>query len=136
MPWLLPAGALMPSVVGSVRDGRHPVRVALAEPGAGNADELRVLHLLDRGGAAVAHRLAQASDKLVENVRDGPLVRHPALDAFGDQLVDVLDVTLEVTVLRVPARLHRAERAHTSILLEALPAREDHLAGSLVRARE
>src|SRR5512132_4734507 len=110
--------------------------MALTEPGAGDADKRRVLHLLDRGRAAVAHRLAQPTDALVEDVRDRALVRHAALDAFGDQLVDVLDVALEVAVLRVPARLHRAKRAHASVLLEALATREDPLARSLVRARE
>src|SRR5437868_4599967 len=110
--------------------------MALAEPGAGDADEPGVLHLLDRRRAAVAHRLAQPAGELVEDVRDRALVRDPALDTFGDQLVDVLDVALEVAVLRVSARLHRAERAHASVLLEALTAREDHLARSLVGARE
>src|SRR5436190_21667030 len=100
---------LGPPVVRSVRDGRHPVRVALAESRAGDADELRVLHLLDRRGTAVAHRLAQPADELVEYVRDRALVRHTALDPLRDQLVDVLDIALEVAVLRVPARLHRAE---------------------------
>src|SRR5207247_10974136 len=112
------------------------MRMALAEPGAGDADELRVLHLLDRGRSAVAHRLAQPPDELVEDVRDRALVRHAAFDAFGNQLVDVLDVALEVAVLRVPARLHRAERAHTAVLFETLATGEDHLAGSLVRSRE
>src|SRR3954469_19037983 len=107
--------------------------MTLAQPRAGDADELGALHLLDRGRAAVAHRLAQPADELVEDVRDRALVRHPALDPFGDQLVDVLDVALEVPVLRVAARLHRAERAHAPVLLEALTAGEDHLARSLVR---
>src|SRR3954447_10960769 len=108
--------------------------MTLAQPRPGDADELGVLHLLDRGRAAVAHRLAQPADELVEDVRDRALVRHPALDAFGDQLVDVLDVALEVPGLRGPAPLHRAERPHPPVLLEALAAREDPLAGSLVRA--
>src|SRR5438093_3761744 len=109
--------------------------MALAEPGPGDANEFGGLHLLDRGRAAVAHGLAQAADQLVEDVRDRTLVRHPALDAFGDQLVDVLDVALEVTVLRV-APLHRRERSHAVVLLEALPAREDHVARRLVGSRE
>ena len=38
---------------------RHVVRVRLAQPRRRDADEARPLHLLDRRGAAVAHRLAQ-----------------------------------------------------------------------------
>src|SRR4051794_26235655 len=106
--------------------------MALAEPGAGDADKGRALHLLDRRRAAIAHRLPEAADELVEDVRDRALVRNSALDAFRHELVHVLDVALEVAVLRIAARLHRAERAHPAVLLEALPSRENHLAGSLV----
>ena len=110
--------------------------MALAEPGACDADELRVLHLLDRGGAAVAHRLAQPADELVEDVCDRTFVRHAPLDALGNELVDVLYVALEVAVLGESARLHRAERTHAAVLLEAFAARQDDVAGSLVRAGE
>src|ERR687886_402997 len=47
---------------------RHVVRVALAQPGRGDADEARALHLLDRLRAAVPHRLPQAADELVQDV--------------------------------------------------------------------
>src|SRR4051812_9924706 len=108
--------------------------MALAEPGAGDADERRALHLLDRRRPAVAHRLAETADELVEHVRDRPLVRDAALDALRHELVDVLDVALEVAVFGIAAGLHRAERAHAAVLLEPLAAREDHLARSLVGA--
>src|SRR3954467_6856285 len=71
---------------------RHVVRVALAQPGGGDADEARGLHLLDRGRPAVAHRLADAADELVQDRRERALVRDAALDALGDELLDVLDV--------------------------------------------
>src|SRR5436189_184217 len=48
------------------RDG-HVVRVRLAEACAGDPHEAGPLHVLDRGRAAVAHRLAQPSDELVQD---------------------------------------------------------------------
>src|SRR4029077_14359277 len=106
---------------------RDVVRVALTQAGSGDAYEARLLHLLDRRRAAVAHRLAQAADQLVEHDPDRALVRDAALDALGDELVDVLDVTLKVPVLRVAACLHGAERAHAAVLLVALALRDDHV---------
>src|SRR5689334_23580214 len=44
--------------------------------------------------------------------------------------------SLEVAVLRVAARLHRAERPHTAVLLVALALREHDVAGRLLRPRE
>src|SRR5581483_1861560 len=108
------------SVIGRVLRDRDVVRVRLAQPRAGDPYELRALHRVDRGRAAVAHRLAEAADDLVQHGADRALVRHARLDALGHELLDVLDVALEVTVLRVAARLHRAERAHAAIRLEAL----------------
>src|SRR5712691_3913746 len=46
---------------------RHVVRMRLAQPCARDAHEPRSFHLLDRGGAAVAHRLAETSDQLVHD---------------------------------------------------------------------
>src|SRR5258707_188721 len=70
---------------------RHVVWMRFAQPGARDAHEARGLHLLDRRGAAVAHRLAQAADELVDDRRERPLVRDASLDAFRHELVDVLD---------------------------------------------
>src|SRR5690606_8875527 len=76
----------------------HVVDVGLALAGAGDAHELRPgAHLLHRGAAHVAHRRAQAAGQLVDDAAQGAAVRHPALDAFGHQLVDVAGV-LEVAV--------------------------------------
>ena len=107
------------------------------EPGRRDPREARPrLHVLDRRRAAVAHRLPQAADDLVDDRRERALVRDATLDALGDELLDVLDVALEVAVLRERARLHRAERAHPAVLLEALALRDDDLAGRLVGAGE
>src|SRR6266567_3191037 len=76
---------------------RHVVRVALPEPRAGNTDELRVLHLLDRGGAAIAHCLTHSADELMEDRGDRAFVGNAPLDSFRDELLDVLDVALKVT---------------------------------------
>src|SRR5262245_36116512 len=105
------SGTTSATIVGRFLRDRHVVRVALAEPRRRDADELRVLHLLDRRRAAVAHRLADAADELVQDRPERPLVRDAALDPLGDELLNVLDVALEVAVLREPARLHRAHRA-------------------------
>src|SRR3982751_5902621 len=56
---------------------RHVVRMRLAEPGARDADERGGLHLRHRRRAAVAHRLAQPADELVDDRRQRALVDHP-----------------------------------------------------------
>src|SRR4051794_5584150 len=90
-------------VIGSVlRDG-DVMRMRLTQPGAGDAHEARLLHRLDRLGAAVAHRLTQATDDLVQDVGERPLVGDAAFDPFGDEFLHVLDVTLEIPILREPA---------------------------------
>ena len=86
------------------------------------------------GGTAVTHRLTEPSDELVDDRRDRPLVEHAPLDPLRDELVDVLDVALEVAILRERPGLHRAERSHAAVLLEALALDEDHVAGRLVGA--
>src|SRR3954454_24578019 len=115
---------------------RHVVRMRLAQTGRRDAHELRVVQLLDRRGAAVAHRLPQSADELVQDRRERPLVRDAPLDALGHELVDVLDVALEIAILRERARAHRAERAHPAVLLEALALVEHDVSRRLVRSRE
>src|SRR3954452_22807301 len=80
------------AVIRRILCDRDVVRVRLAQAGAGDAHEARVLHRVDRLGAAVAHRLAHAAHELVDHVGNRALVRDAALDPLGDELVDVLDV--------------------------------------------
>src|SRR5712691_4803948 len=84
------------AIVRRVLRDRDVVRMALAQTGAGDPDEARGLQRLDRLRAAVAHRLAQAADELVDDRLDRPLVRDAALDSLRHELVHVLDVSLEV----------------------------------------
>src|SRR5919202_4835422 len=83
------------TVIRRLLGDRHVVRVRLAEPSAGDADELRALHVVDRGRAAIPHRLAEAADELVEDRGERHLVLDAALDSLRDELLDVLDVALE-----------------------------------------
>src|SRR5207248_2374978 len=115
---------------------RDVVRVRLAQPCRRDPDEAGALHLVDRRGAAVAHRLSQPADELVHDVLERALVADAPFDSLGDQLLDVLDVALEVAVLREAARLHRAERAHPAVLLEPLALHEHHVTRRLVGAGE
>src|ERR1051326_2271355 len=55
------------AIVRCVLRDRDVVRVRLAQAGARDADEARLLHRLDRRRAAIAHRLAQAADHLVQH---------------------------------------------------------------------
>src|ERR671919_358835 len=96
---------LAPTVVRRVLRDRHTVGVALVQARGRDPREARPsLHLLDRGCTAVAHRLPEAADELVHDRRQWPLVRDAPFDALGDELVHVLDVALEVAVLRERAR--------------------------------
>src|SRR5256886_392940 len=124
------------AIVRRVLRDRDVVGMALAEPGARDPDEPRRLQSLDRLGARVSHRLAETADELVHDRLDRALVRDATLDPLGHELVDVLDVALEVPVLRVRASLHRAERAHAAVLLVTLALLEDHVAGRLLCAGE
>src|SRR5712691_5907682 len=83
---------------------RHVVRMRLAQSSSRDAHEPRALHVLDRRRAAIAHCLAQTADELVDDRRERAFVRDSPLDPLGDELVDVLDVVLEIPVLRIAAR--------------------------------
>src|SRR5689334_8412524 len=77
------------------------VDVALAQPGAGNADELSLfVHFGEGPGADIAHCCPQAAGKLVQNGRGASLVSDLPLHALRDKLERVLDVLLEVAVGR------------------------------------
>src|SRR3954471_15739864 len=115
---------------------RHVVRVRLSETGAGDADEARLLHVVDRRCAAIAHRLPEAADELIHDRAQRALVADAAFDPFRDELVDILDVALEIAVLRERACAHRAERPHAAVPLESPHWDEDDLARRLVGACE
>jgi hypothetical protein len=106
------------------------------QPCGGDAHEPRVVHLAHGRGAAVAHRLPQPTDELVRDRRERPLVGYAPLDPFGNELVHVLDVSLEVAVLGEGTRAHRAERTHAAVLLEALALHEHHFARRLFGSGE
>ena len=115
------SATLSTTVVRRVLRDRDVVRMALAQAGAGDADEARLLHRLDRRRAAVAHRLPQAADELVDDRRERPLVRRrgprcpPARACRRPRRRPGSSGPSRTT-----ARLHRAERAHPAVLLEAL----------------
>src|SRR5690242_11819969 len=54
------------AIVRRVLDDRDVVRVRLAQPGAGDPNEARALQRLDGRRAAVAHRLPEPADDLVQ----------------------------------------------------------------------
>src|SRR5512133_1248560 len=109
----------------------HVVDVALAQAGGGDADELRLgAKLADVPAADVAHPAPEPAHELEEDHPDRSLVGHAPLDPLGDELVGVLDVGLEVAVLR--PLLHRADGAHAPVGLVAAPLVEDHLARRLL----
>src|SRR6476646_766038 len=122
------SGRTSAAIVRRLFRDRHVVRMALAEACRRDAHELRVLHLADRCRSAVAHRLTHAADELVQDRRDRPLVGNAPFDPFRDELLDVLDVALEVTVARRAARAHRTERAHAAVLLVSLSLVQHHVA--------
>ena len=74
--------------------------------------------------------------ELVHDRAERALVGDASFDPLGHELVHVLDVALEVPVLREGARLHRSQRAHSAVLLEPLALGDHDLAGSLVRPCE
>src|ERR671913_29307 len=111
---------------------RHVVRVRLAQARPRDPHERRVLQLADRGRAAVAHGLPEAADELVEHVPHRALVRDAALDPLRNHLLHVLDVTLEVAVLRKPTGLHRTDRAHAAVFLVALALAHHDVARALL----
>src|SRR3954453_11417507 len=69
------SGRISAAIVRSLLRDRDVVWMALAQPGGRDAHELRALHVLDRSRAAVAHRLTQPADELVDDRGNGALVR-------------------------------------------------------------
>src|SRR6185437_12931919 len=78
---------------------RDVVDMALAQTRRGDLHETAILlHVGDSLVAGVAHRRAQAADKLVNDVADRPLVRHAAFDPFRHQLQRRGHFLLEIAV--------------------------------------
>src|ERR1700744_3607207 len=102
-PWGCPGmtGArLRPArIVRRLARDRHVMDMAFAQARTGDADELCLLvEFADVARTDIAHRCTQAACELMHDIGDRPLVRHLALDAFGDQLERVLDVLLEIAI--------------------------------------
>src|SRR5438067_324713 len=128
--WTTSAAAVIRRVL---RD-RDVVRMRLAQPRTRDAHEARLLQRVDRRRAAVAHRLAQAADDLVNDALERSLVGHPALDPLGHELVDVLDVALD----SLHARDHLDDAAGMTVRRvddEHVRARLDECLRALERVR-
>ena len=112
-------GSTSAPIVGRLLRDRHVVRVALLEAGRGDPDEPGLAPSSPRWSPRRSSPSTGAGRRRAGRCTacTGPLYGHAALDPLGDELVDVLDVALEVAVLRERAGLHRAERAHAAVLL-------------------
>src|SRR5215471_14998028 len=120
-------------VVGGFAGDGDVVDVALAQTGPGDPHKGAVLlHFADRAVAGVAHRRAQAANQLMDDVADGALMRHPALDPLGHELQGAGNLLLEIAVGR--AARHRPDRAHAAVVFIAAALIEEHLARAFVRA--
>ena len=102
--------------------------------GRAHAHKLRLLHLANAAGPAIAHARAQAADVLHHHFRQRSFVGHPAFDAFGHELFEVVFDVLEIAVFRTQG--HRAEGAHAAVDLKLSTVVDDRLAGSLFYAGE
>src|SRR6476661_3870 len=91
------------------------VHMAFAESCDRLADERRILlELGDRPASAIAHSGFEPSDKLIDDRRQGSLVRHASFDTFRHELL------WGTTALAIPiaaAPLHGADRSHASVHL-------------------
>src|SRR4051794_5900057 len=73
------------------------VDVRFTHAGGADLDELRArAQLLDGRAAGVAHARPDAAHELLDDAERAALVRYPALDALGNELVDVHLGVLEV----------------------------------------
>ena len=105
------------------------MRMTLQEAGIRNAYKLGMAEFFDVVCTAVSHTGAEASDHLIDDLRDSTLVRNLGDDALRNQLLDVLFHILEITVLGT--MLHRLEGTHAPIGLEAAAVHDDCLARGL-----
>src|SRR5690242_11530644 len=106
-------GPLLKTIIGGFFGDDHVVDVALPETSRRHAHELSALaQFLNAAAAAVTHSGAQATDELIHQVGQQALVRHAALDAFGNQFSAGRSL-LAIAIRRALA--HRAERSHAAI---------------------
>src|SRR5258706_3805222 len=113
----------------------HVVGVGFAEARATDADEARLrAQILDRGRADVAHTQTQTANELIHERRERAASGHASFDALGHELAELRDVLLPVAIARSLPHLHRAERAHPAIRLEASLIGLDHVARRFVDA--
>src|SRR5207249_8699780 len=118
------------AVVGRFLRNDDVMRMALLHRRRAHLDEASAgPQFLNVPGAAIAHARSQPADKLVDERRQVPLVRHSPLDAFGHQLAAGAEVLLAVAVARTLT--HGADRAHAAIGLEAAALEQDGLPGAL-----
>ena len=75
------------------------MRVSFHITGVGDADELCTTESLDILGSDITHTCTETSDKLVNHLREGSLVRHLSYDSLRYELLDVLFHILEIAVL-------------------------------------
>ena len=110
---------------------------ASRSPAAAHPHEAGItLQLCDVVAAAVAHRGAEATGQLVQDLSGRAFVGDPTLDPFGHDLVGRLHLALEVAVLGERPVVHGAERAHAPVGLVPLALGQDDLAGGLVDTGE
>src|ERR1700722_9173235 len=84
---LAAARLLLDMIVGRLAGNDDVVHVALAQARAGDAHELRLLlQLGNRSAAQIAHSRLEAADELEDHGLKRPAIRHPALDAFRNEL--------------------------------------------------
>src|SRR5580658_257399 len=144
---------LLDMVVGRLPGNDYVVHVALAQSGAGDANEVCILlQLANRPAAHVTHARSQPAHQLENHAFERPAIGHAPLDPFRHILRQPVLVgafalhnalgalllachvaaRLEVALARTLA--HGRERSHAAIALEAAPLEQDGFAGALVDA--
>ena len=99
--------------------------MAFSQSCISHANELSVLlHIGNGVRAAVAHRRPKPTNHLEDGIAQRSLVGNAALDAFGNELLNIILGILEVSV--TASLSHRFNRAHSSIQLVA-PSLIQHL---------
>src|SRR6185437_2321958 len=74
-------------IIGRLARDCDVVDVAFGQTRIGDPDELcAFLEVCDRGRARVAHRRLHSADQMMDDLADGSLVRHLALDSLRYQL--------------------------------------------------